>query len=181
MKHKPCFSNLVFPPGCLSAIRYLAIPIIISGKGMASLLNPVLMALITFVPSSMGILFTYLVKTPEERHDFWKRAFRWPKTKLSYLLGARGLLIFPVLNITSYILSSFVVSGQPVIFDNACQVFSSLPLFLQFLFVEITFGALSEELGWRGYLLDEMQSKWSALKSAVVWEYFGDCGIHQRS
>jgi membrane protease YdiL (CAAX protease family) len=169
MKHKPSFRIWFFILAVYLLSAILWIPIIISGKGMASPLNTVLMALITFVPSSMGILFTYLVKTPEERHDFLKRAFRWPKTKLSYIMA--GLLIFPVLNITSYILS-FVLSGQVVKFDNVIQVFSSLPLFLQFLFVEITFGALSEELGWRGYLLDEMQSKWSALKSALVLGIF---------
>ena len=143
----------------------LWIPILISGQGMSSPINMLCMALIAFVPSTMGILFTYLVKDRQGRRDFWRRAFRWPRA--SGRLVAAALLILPVINIASYTLS-FWLAGWEISLAYAKELFSSLPLLLEFLFVEITFGALSEELGWRGYLLDEMQSRWGALASALV-------------
>ena len=87
MKHKSSYRIWFFILAVYLFSAILWIPIVISGKGMASQLNTVLMALITFVPSIMGILFTYLVKKPVERSDFWRRASRWPKSKLSYVLA----------------------------------------------------------------------------------------------
>ncbi len=144
-------------------------PILISGRGMATMQNTILMALITFVPSVTGILFTYIIHDREGRRDFWRRIFHWPSAPLPVLLLA--LAILPLLNILSYVLS-FILVGQSISFDYARDILSNLPLLLQFLFVEITFGALSEELGWRGYLLDELQSRWSALSSSVILGFF---------
>ena len=70
MKHKSSYKIWFFILAVYLFSAILWIPIVISGKGMASQLNTVLMALITFVPSIMGILFTYLVKKPVERSDF---------------------------------------------------------------------------------------------------------------
>ena len=147
----------------VSALLWM--PVVLSGKGMSTLLNTLLIGLITFVPSVTGILFTYLVKDREGRRDFWRRALRWPSMSKKLTLGA--LLIFPVLNIGTYVLA-LLLAGRAVTFPAAAQLFTSLPLLVQFLVVEITFGALSEELGWRGYVLDELQSRWSPLSSALV-------------
>ncbi|NTU75447.1 MAG: CPBP family intramembrane metalloprotease [Anaerolineaceae bacterium] len=147
----------------VSALLWM--PVVLSGKGMSTLLNTLLIGLITFVPSVTGILFTYLVKDREGRRDFWRRAFRWPR--MSKKLAFAALLIFPALNIGTYVLA-LLLAGRAVTFPAAAQLFTSLPLLVQFLVVEITFGALSEELGWRGYVLDELQARWSPLISALV-------------
>lgn len=147
----------------LSAVLWL--PILASGAGMSAPVNVALMGLITFVPSATGILFTYWVKDKEGRRDFWRRAFRWPKAPAGVLAAA--LLILPAVNLISYSLSCWL-AGRQVTLEYASQLFSSFPLLLQYLFVEITFGALSEELGWRGYVLDELQTRWGVLKSVLV-------------
>lgn len=143
----------------------LWIPILASGSGMELPTNQVLMALIAFVPSLVGILFTYLVKDRAGRQDYWRRAFTWPKVPAGVL--ALVLTILPATNLVSYSLSCWL-AGKQVTLAYAGQLFSNLPMLLQYLFVEITFGALSEELGWRGYVLDELQSRWSMLKSTLV-------------
>ncbi len=147
----------------LSAL--LILPVILSGKGMASPLNTALVAVFTFVPSLLGILFTYLTKDAEGRRDFWRRAFRWPrgKTKMALL----GLVIMPAIVVTSYLVSS-AISGTPVTLAYAAEVLTNWRSLLMYLFVELTFGALSEELGWRGYALDELQSRMGALPSALI-------------
>ena len=90
----------------------LWIPILLSGKGMTTPLNTVCMVLIACVPSLMGIIFTYLFKSPHERRDFWRRAFHWPSASLPILLA--GLLIFPLLNISAYAIS-FHLAGREYI------------------------------------------------------------------
>lgn len=159
--------------GFIAAIYFVSgilwVPILLSGEGTDSAINMILMALIAFVPSMMGILFTYLVKESQERRDFWRRNYHWPDAKPPLIIA--GLLILPALNISAYILSC-TFSGQPISMEYARQLVTSIPILLQFLVVEITFGAISEELGWRGYLLGEMQNRWNALHSALVLGVF---------
>ena len=75
------FFGLVY---ALTAILYL--PVLLSGKGMSTPSNTVLVVLITFVPSGMGILFTYLTRGSEGRRDFWQRVIRWPRSRTKLAL-----------------------------------------------------------------------------------------------
>jgi uncharacterized protein len=143
----------------------LLMPIILSGQGLSTPRNKALVILFTFVPSVMGILFTYLTKGSEERRDFWRRAYRWPRGRKKMALI--GILLTPFITITSFLLSSYL-GGTGYSLAYAARVFSDWKALLVYLFVELTFGALSEELGWRGYALDELQSRWSALRSSLV-------------
>jgi membrane protease YdiL (CAAX protease family) len=113
----------------------------------------------------MGVLFVRLTRGPEERRDFWRRVFRWPRAKTKAALA--GMLLLPLNVIVSFGLASFL-SEEPATFSYAARVLTDWKTLLTFLFVELTFGAFSEELGWRGYALDELQSRWSALTSSLV-------------
>ena len=143
----------------------LYVPILVSGQGLSTPLNKILMAMVTFAPSVLGVLFVYLTKGPEERRDFWRRAYRWPRgrTKMALL----GILILPFITITSFLITSST-DGRGLSLTYATRLFTDWKALLVYLFVELTFGALSEELGWRGYALDELQSRWSALRSSLV-------------
>ena len=148
----------------LSALLY--IPILLSGKGMTGMpLNTLLMAIITFVPSGMGILFTTLTKNREERKDFWRRVFRFPRgrTKMAFA----GMFILPIVVVISFLISSYI-NRMPISLPYAVDVLTNWKSLFIFLFVEFTFGAVSEELGWRGYALDELQTRWNALTSSLV-------------
>lgn len=143
----------------------LYVPILVSGQGISTPLNKILMAAVTFVPSVMGVLFIHLTKTPEEVRDFWRRAFRWPRSRSK--MAILGILILPFITITAYRISSSA-EGTGVSLTYAAHLFTDWKALLVYLIVELTFGALSEELGWRGYALDELQSRWSALRSSLV-------------
>lgn len=147
----------------VSALLYT--PIFLSGEGMASPVNTILVAMIAFVPSGMGILFMHLTYDQQEQRDFWRRAFCWPRGRTKAALA--GILILPVNVVISFALASFL-SREPAGFAYAARVLTDWRTLLIFLFVELTFGAFSEELGWRGYALDELQSRWSALASSLV-------------
>lgn len=143
----------------------LYVPIIASGQGISTPLNKALMAAVTFVPSVLGVLFIHLTKSPEEVRDFWRRAFRWPRGRTKMALT--GILIMIGIPFTSFMISSYL-NGAGYSRSYATRVFTDWKALLVYLFVELTFGALSEELGWRGYALDELQSRWSALRSSLV-------------
>jgi membrane protease YdiL (CAAX protease family) len=147
----------------LSALLYA--PILISGKGINTPFNTTLMVLITFIPSIMGVLFTYLTKGSEERRDFWRRTLYWPHSRRSMVFIA--LLILPLTQIATFLFSNYI-SGLPLSMTYATEMLSNWKMVVQFLCVEFLLGAVSEELGWRGYALDELQSHWSALKSSMV-------------
>src|SRR5512136_3125434 len=85
----------------LSAI--LCLPVLLSGKGMSTLPNTILVALMTFVPSGMGVLFTYLTRDPEGRQDFWRRVLHWPRQGTKLALA--GILILPFNVVTAYLLA----------------------------------------------------------------------------
>jgi membrane protease YdiL (CAAX protease family) len=82
-------------------------------------------------------------------------------------MALAGLLILPFIVIISFLVSSFI-NGAQISLGYAVEVLTNWKTLITFLFVELTFGALSEELGWRGYALDELQSRWSALTSSLV-------------
>jgi len=112
-----------------------------------------------FGPSIIGILLTYLTKTKDEVKDFWHRSrdfrlinFKWYGAiiilSLTPLLVAGGL--------------SILFKGSGITFDPG---FLSTSLFsISFLII----GVLAEEFGWRGYVLDPLQSKYNAFISSII-------------
>jgi membrane protease YdiL (CAAX protease family) len=163
---KPRFLNVWLFFASVYLVSFLLyMPILVSGQGVSTPLNKALMAAVTFVPSVMGVLFVYLTKGSEERRDFWRRAYRWPHRRTK--MAITGILLMPLITLTSFMISSYL-AGTGYSLAYAARVFTDWKALLVYLFVELTFGALSEELGWRGYALDELQSRWSALRSGLV-------------
>ena len=165
MVKKPFTSAWLFLAAtCLASVAVF-VPVLASGVGMASPLNAALVALACFIPSLMGILFTYMTRDAVGRRDFWRRAFCWPRGRTKMALA--GLLLLPAIVLSSFLISSWI-DGRELTLPYAQELLTNWKSLLLFLFVEITFGALSEELGWRGFALDGLQSRWSALASSLV-------------
>jgi membrane protease YdiL (CAAX protease family) len=140
-------------------------PILISGHGMATLVNKLLMVAVTFVPSLLGILFVHLTYDPAQRREFWKRVFRWPS--VSPGVAIMTLCGFPALTVVAFVVTSYIASIQ-VNLSYLKTILTQIPLLVQFLLVEFFLGAVSEELGWRGYVLDQLQKHYSALASSLI-------------
>ena len=143
----------------------LFVPIIRSGKGISTSTNVLIMAAITWLPSLTGILFIYLTRDRSGRQDFWKRTLHWPRRCWGAV--SASLAVLPVLVFISYALAC-ALDGASMTFSYWHELTHNRGLFLQFLFVEFIFGAVSEELGWRGFALDELEKKWSPLVASVV-------------
>ena len=78
------------------------------------------------------------------------------------------LFIFPVL--IGAALGISVLLGNPSPVFEVLQKPAELPVALVFIF--FLGGPLQEEFGWRGYVLDPLQSKYSALISSIVIGFF---------
>jgi membrane protease YdiL (CAAX protease family) len=147
----------------LSGIFY--VPILISGKGMYTVVNKILMVCITFLPSILGVIFVGTTWEKPARRDFWRRVYTLPRNSAVSIAISLGLP--PVVNVTAYTIANLIM-GEPFSLNYGASLFTQIPLLIQFLVVEFFLGAVSEELGWRGYVLDMLQERYSALTSSLI-------------
>ena len=134
-------------------------------NGERSALGTSLVFLALSGPAIMAIIFTYLALNPQGRSDYWIRIIDYRRIPIKWY--AIILLLAPTINLVAALLSGYCHSAS--FFSNR------LPhLFLLILVVPIA--PLLEELGWRGYVLDRLQEKYTALVSSlilgVVWFFW---------
>lgn len=122
-----------------------------------------------FGPSLAGLWLVYRGRSPESRSEFWKRLVDIHRVPASvYLLI---LLIFPA----AYAISLFLhlqFGGDLPALDTLSGVASQPVILIAMALLGIFTGPLSEELGWRGYALDILQSRWSPLVSSLFLAVF---------
>jgi membrane protease YdiL (CAAX protease family) len=109
-----------------------------------------------FVPSLVGLFLTWKQEGAAGLRDLGRRilqvniGWRWYLAAvLVVILATTGQLIIIRLMGQAFDMTLFVA-----------QLGSVLPL--------VILGPLSEEIGWRGYALDRLQTKWSALTSSLI-------------
>lgn len=130
-----------------------------------------MMALVlgAFGPSIAGILMVYRTQAREGRRDFWRRSFNFKQIGAGWY--AVIILIFPV----AYGLGSLVdilLGGTPPGAESLAQIAAQPASLIGMLFMLLLMGPLAEEFGWRGYALDQLQSKRSALVSNLTLGVF---------
>lgn len=107
-------------------------------------------------PAVMGIAFVYLALNEEGQKDYWRRIVDFKRISFKFYLII--FLLIPALSILAAILSGYW---------NVYSFSHKLPsLFLTILSVPLV--PILEELGWRGYVLDRLQEKYSALTSSLI-------------
>lgn len=149
--------------GLTYALSWLLwIPVALSGQDVTG--SPWFIAYVlgAAVPSIMGVALTYASKDREARRDFWRRTFDFRRIKP----GAYAfiLLAFPLVYGMAA-LTDRLTGGSGAGFDALRQ--ASLPTLLG-LPIIMLLNSLIEELGWRGFALDRLQHKWSALGASIA-------------
>lgn len=117
-----------------------------------------------FVPSAVAIVLTRIREGTDGLKSLMRRC-------LQFRLGIRWYIAIVIVVVLGG-------SGQLIIHSMLGNSFDlslylrQLPSFLPLIIV----GPISEELGWRGYLLQKLQLKWNALLSSIfvgiVWAFW---------
>jgi membrane protease YdiL (CAAX protease family) len=113
-------------------------------------------------PSLWGIILVYLSKTKEEIKDFWKRSYDFKQ------IGFRWYIIILLITSCPLLLAigfDILLGGLGASID--VELFSSVLNFIPY-FLFLIIAVLSEEFGWRGYALDELQKNNSSFLSSVI-------------
>lgn len=107
-------------------------------------------------PSLIGILFVFRSLDKRNIRIFLKRIVRFGNATFIDLLLI--FLLIPVVTIFSAFIGSLLTSAQPdwSVLVSYCQNPVALVAFAAYMMV---FGPLAEEIGWRGYLLDQWKDK----------------------
>jgi uncharacterized protein len=125
----------------------------------------VLVLLAALGPMVMGIAFTYLTRDNAGRRDYWKRVVDFRRIPARWYLVI--FLFVPILNGLAALLD-VLTGGTGATWGEAALNFLTNPssIILSILFA--TLFPFIEELGWRGYVLDRLQEKRSALVSSLI-------------
>jgi membrane protease YdiL (CAAX protease family) len=141
---------------------------VLSQRPMGEFPVPLLVGLGGVGPMVVGIALTYLTREKEYQREYWQRVFDFKRIRPGWL--AVTLLMVPLLTILAIVLN-LLTGGIGASIEPRFQ--SNLLSILPFAIFTLFFGPVPEELGWRGYVLDGLQAKYSALASSlllgIVW------------
>jgi len=127
--------------------------------------NLALIALGAFAPSAVGIAFTYLTQDREGRRDFWRRVI--DVRRIGWRWWMVIVLLFP-LAYTAAGLAFVLLGGDLPPLKEVLQQLANPALIAQLVVANLVLSGFSEELGWRGYALDRLQRRWSAVRASLI-------------
>jgi len=112
-----------------------------------------------------GIGFTYITRDREGRRDYWRRVVDFSRIPSRWRLAI--FLFVPIL-IAVAVLLDVLLGGSGGTWGTVIVGFLSAPwaIIPSALFASII--PFVEELGWRGYVLDRLQERWTALASGLI-------------
>jgi CAAX protease family protein len=118
-----------------------------------------------FAPSLVAIIIVQTKYSKDARKDFWKRVTNPRRIKLSWWF--LSIFLIPAL-IALAIWIDVQLGGSvpelPGLNSMLAQPYT-IPIMVFMMFIA---GGLSEELGWRGLALEELQNKNSPLKASAI-------------
>jgi membrane protease YdiL (CAAX protease family) len=143
----------------------LWIPVVLAGASQLAFPGFILCALGGLGPPAAAILLLYRMHQPQDRRDYWRRVVAFRRIGLAWY----GLIVLlPVAwNILGIL--TVVLFGAPVpSFERTAELLSDPLYIVPFAAVVLLFGPLPEEHGWRGYALDGLSARHSALAASLI-------------
>lgn len=116
-------------------------------------------------PAVAGVFLTYKTRDKEGRRDYWRRIVDFKRIGAKWYMVI--VLTFPVI-IAMAILADIASCGKSPQFETLVNLSSDPLKIFYFLIFMLLFGPIPEELGWRGYVLDRLQEKRTALASSLI-------------
>jgi membrane protease YdiL (CAAX protease family) len=142
------------------------IPIALTGKSLEQ--SPALMVLYALGglgPAISAVLLVYLTQNKWRQRDYLRRIVDFRRIPPLWY----GVILLTVPAITALAaLIDRLFGGPGIRLEEAARLLAEpLALFPFTLFI-LFFGPLPEEIGWRGYALDRLQSRLNALNSSFI-------------
>ena len=148
------FSWIFTIPAALSGVNLTESPLLI-----------VVYALGGLGPGVAAILLTYFSRDPVVWRDYWSRIVDFKRIPLRWY-GVIFLLV-PAITATAALMDWFL-GGRGIELEMAGRFLQQPLLILPLALFYLIFGPLPEEIGWRGYALDRLQARSSALTSSLI-------------
>ena len=142
------------------------VPAALLPMGIDHPLVAVLRILGGFGPPVAGIFLTYRTTDRDGQRDFWRRAIDFKRISPAWY--AVIFLGMPLLTILAMLLSKDPSVSTPIVFENTIKLLSNPLSLLPLLLLTLAIGPIPEELGWRGYATDSLQSRFNALTSSLI-------------
>jgi membrane protease YdiL (CAAX protease family) len=116
-------------------------------------------------PSLVAIFFVWRTFNKEQRDDFWSRVINPRRIKPVWWVVS--LVVIPAVMGLAIWLNTRLFNELPgmEILNNLKVQPAEIPVFIIMMLIG---GPLAEELGWRGFLLDAFQKKWSPAISTII-------------
>lgn len=145
------FSWLLWLPSLLSSFGLFNYSLVFNG----------LMLIGSFGPSLAGFFITLFCEGFDATKNLWHRCWHWHKWY--YFLVS--IFLVPALFGVSFILALSIDGNTPQGLNPSVDIKNFIFLYITLFFLG---GPLQEEVGWRGYLLEHLQSVYDALNSSII-------------
>jgi uncharacterized protein len=139
----------------------------VAALGMSQLAFPgfALYALGGLGPTLAAIFLLYRAHQPGDRYDYWRRVVDFRRIGLIWYTV---ILLLPLAWNVLGILTGVLFGAPAPSFERAAELLGSPLSIVPFFVVVLLFGPLPEELGWRGYALDGLLWRRSALAASLI-------------
>lgn len=142
------------------------VPLALSGANLGT--SPVSMvayALGGLGPAIAAIVLVYLTQDRAGRRDYWLRIIDIKRIPLRWY----GVIVLtvPTLTLLAALLDR-LLDGPGLRLEAAARFIEQPLQIVPFALFILVFGPVPEEIGWRGYLLDQLQANWNALAASLV-------------
>jgi membrane protease YdiL (CAAX protease family) len=116
-------------------------------------------------PMLSALLLVYLSRSEDYQKEYWHRLVAFNRISPRWY---PAIFLFPpfLTGLSAFI--DFTLGGVGLTLEAASEFISRPLTVLPFIVFILLFGPLPEEMGWRGYALDGLQVRFSALISSLI-------------
>jgi membrane protease YdiL (CAAX protease family) len=162
---KPLWRNWLFFILALGWSWLFWIPLIFLKLVFTAMPGIILYSIGGLGPALSAIYLVRTIQGKDERREFWRRVVDYKRVPWRWFLAS---LFIPLLIAILTVLTAPFFTTEYSNWQPLWLVFQNPLIFVFFLVSTLLFGPLPEEIGWRGYGLESLQTKYSAVQSSLI-------------